>query len=85
MALSLGFGVSCVMEALLLCRPLAFYWNPLLEHTCGSTKAAYLAAHIINLITDISVAVLPAPVLWNLKMKASRKLGLSVLFGIGTM
>ena len=77
--------MSVVLEGLLICRPLAYYWDPLLEHTCGNTEAAYLAAHVINLVTDISVIVLPMPVLWNLNMRASKKLGISIMFGGGAV
>ena len=43
----------------------------------------YLSA-IISLLLDVTVVVLPMPLLWGLQMTVSKKVMLSGMFGLGT-
>jgi len=79
----LVFCACIVLQLLLICRPIAKNWNPLLPGHCGDPGKAYLTSHIIILLVDISIALLPTPVLWRLKMPLSKKITVSFLFGIG--
>jgi hypothetical protein len=49
---------ACViLQTALICRPIAMFWNPMLQGVCGDRGAAYLATHIIILIPmEIAVA-----------------------------
>ncbi|KAL8903531.1 MAG: hypothetical protein Q9207_003865 [Kuettlingeria erythrocarpa] len=85
MVFSSAFCLSIILETLLICTPPSVYWKPYIRHTCGNSHAAYLATHIINLLTDLVVIILPMPLLWGLQMKASKKIAVSVMFGLGGM
>ncbi len=62
MAVYVCWFVSVFLEEVLLCRPLAFNWDPNIEGgRCANRPAAYLAAGIINLLTDVMVLCLPVP------------------------
>ena len=47
---------------MLLRHPLAYSWDETIDGSCADLSAAYLAAGILNLLTDISVLVLPIPI-----------------------
>lgn len=75
---------ACViLQTFLICRPIALFWNPTLQGECGDRDAAYLATHIIILMVDVAIAVLPTPVLWRLQLRTSKKIAISLLFGLG--
>ncbi|TRX90948.1 hypothetical protein FHL15_008153 [Xylaria flabelliformis] len=80
-------GIYCLLVifiAFLLCRPLAFAWDTTIPGGhCGNRKSAFLASGIVNLILDISVIVLPLPMLWGLHMPIHRKISLTLLFSVG--
>lgn len=83
-AVSVCWFVSVFLEEMLLCRPLAFNWDPSIKGgRCANRPAAYLAAGIINLLTDIMVLCLPVPMVWKLQLPTRKKLGLSIVFGVG--
>jgi len=84
MAVAVCWFVSVFLEQMLLCRPLAFNWNPSIEGgRCANRPAAYLAAGIINLLTDLMVLCLPVPMVWKLQLSKRKKLALSSVFGVG--
>ena len=51
---------------------------------CGVQKSLDLFIGIFNLFLDVTVVVLPMPVLWGLKMAVGKKVMLSGMFGMGT-
>ena len=52
--------------------------------SCGDQKSLDLSIGIVNLLLDVTVVVLPMPVLWGLKMAVAKKAMLSGMFGMGT-
>lgn len=79
------FGFSVFLQELLLCRPFAKTWNPLLPGVCGSSSATILAEAIINMLLDIAILSLPMPLLWRLQMTRRRKIISTIIFGLGFM
>jgi hypothetical protein len=72
-----------VIQILVLCRPLALFWDKSIDGTCGSLNLTYLIPGIIITVEDLVVFSLPMPMLWRLKMATKKKLGTMVVFGIG--
>ena len=85
MALVLSFDIGLILQAFLICRPFAKYWDSLLPGTCGSPKASFLADGIINLVIDLPIIILPMPMVWQLQMSQQRKLALTVVFALGIL
>ncbi|KAF1992815.1 hypothetical protein P154DRAFT_478525 [Amniculicola lignicola CBS 123094] len=76
--------LSTYVVALSICRPLAFNWDPLhVRGHCGNQKAFYLSNGFINLFLDVSVILMPMPLLWNLKLPMMKKISLTFVFGMG--
>lgn len=81
-----AFGAATVLSACLICQPLSFQWNPSIPGGyCGNQKSLDLFIGVFNLLTDVTVVVLPMPVLWGLQMAVRKKLVLSSMFGLGIM
>lgn len=51
---------------------------------CGDQKSLDLFIGIFNLLLDVTVVVMPMPVLWGLKLAVGKKVMLSGMFGVGT-
>jgi len=84
MAVVVVWWMSVILEEFLLCRPFAFNWDPTIQGgVCGNREAAYLAAGIINLCTDVIILCLPMPMVWRLKLPRRNKIALSIVFGVG--
>ena len=84
-AVVVSFGFGVFLQELLLCRPLAKTWNPLLPGVCGSSSATILAEAVINMVLDITILSLPMPLVWRLQMTRRRKIILTIVFGLGFM
>lgn len=85
MPLVLGWWLSVFLEELLLCRPLAYNWNKSINGSCGNLPAAYLAAGILNLLSDVSVLVLPIPIVLNLHLPLRSRIALMATFCVGLL
>jgi hypothetical protein len=66
------------------CIPFAAYWNPLLPGSrCVSPWPSFLSTAILSLVFDVIILILPMPKLWNLNMSTKKKIGMTIVFGIG--
>ena len=84
--INVAFGASTILGACLICRPISFNWDRSIPGGhCGVQKSLDLFIGIFNLLLDVTVVVLPMPVLWRLQMAVGRKAVLSVMFGLGIM
>jgi len=76
--------IGAFLNIILLCRPLAYLWDKTIPGgVCADLEASYFSAHIIILVLDFGLAVLPIPVLWKLRMSTRKKIGVSLMFSIG--
>ena len=84
--LNAAFFVSTVLAACLICRPLVFSWDHSIPGgKCGDQKKLDLYIGMSNLLMDVTVVLLPMPVLWRLQMAWSKKAVLSGMFSLGIM
>ena len=81
-----AFFVTNVLASCLICRPISFNWDHTIPGgTCGNQKALDLYIGIVNLLLDVTVVILPMPVLWGLQMAMNKKVVLSFMFGLGVV
>ena len=81
-----AFGAATILGACLICLPIAYNWDhSIAGGHCGNQKSLDLFIGIFNLLMDVTVVVLPMPVLWGLQMAVGRKIVLSMMFGLGVM
>lgn len=80
------WAISVILEALLLCRPFAFNWDPTIPGgVCGDRNRVYVSAGVLNVVTDFMVIALPVPHILGLKLVLRRKLGLLFMFTMGIL
>lgn len=79
---------ACIIMMFLVafsCKPIAKFYNPLLEGTCIDSIPTIYVAPIVNLAFDIVALILPQKVIWGLQLSWQKRVGLSVLFALGVL
>ncbi|MCJ1419733.1 hypothetical protein MMC32_006089 [Xylographa parallela] len=84
MAVSTAYFIGILLETFLLCMPFVYNWNKMVEGTCGNQMLALLMIGSANLIIDAIIVVLPLPLLWRLQLPIWKKIGLVLMFSLGT-
>jgi hypothetical protein len=77
------FGLSTVLVDIFNCTPIRASWDKTIPARCINPPSLYRATAIINLVTDILILCLPAPMVWRLKMSARNRLALYGIFLLG--
>ena len=81
--LVVAFGVGIVISDVLTCRPLAKYWDPSQSGVCGNPGVSLVALSSCNIIADLTIVLLPLPMVWGLQITTQRKIELSIIFALG--
>lgn len=66
--------------AIFSCIPIDLFWDKEKSGTCIKQADHFLAVAIPNVVTDVVIIFIPIPILWNLKMSISNKIGLIGIF-----
>ncbi|KAM7183449.1 hypothetical protein V8F20_012617 [Naviculisporaceae sp. PSN 640] len=87
LAICYAWAVAEVLVVFLFCRPIEANWDPAAAATgsCGNLEAAYISVHAANFAVDLSIALLPTFVLWELKMRTAKKVGIMLMFALGIL
>lgn len=78
------FFIVTFLSYVLSFIPVGCQWSYITE--CSSTldvNSIDLSAAVLNLLLDVTMVVLPMPVLWGLQMAVGKKATLSGMFGLG--
>jgi hypothetical protein len=67
------------------CQPHEAIYRKTLANKCLDIVTIEIPCVTINLVIDMAILLIPQPVIWKLKMPRSRKIGVSVVFIVGTM
>lgn len=84
LGLNVASMISVLVAALAICHPLSQLYQPVPGGYCGNQNAFELFTAVWSLLADAAIVVLPMPILWSLQMNLNKKIGLSVVFGMGT-
>ncbi|GFF39819.1 hypothetical protein IFM46972_06006 [Aspergillus udagawae] len=77
LALMLSFAFACV--------PREKLWNPKLPGQCVSSTAILIASSTLNVLSDLTMLLLPLVVVMRLQLPPRSKLILNVVFGTGIL
>ncbi|KAL8820699.1 MAG: hypothetical protein Q9223_001122, partial [Gallowayella weberi] len=78
--------MTIVLGSCLICTPILSSFdksNP--NGHCGDLQAFERYTAVMSLVLDAIIVVLPMPMLWSLQMKTQKKIGISVVFGLGAI
>ncbi|RYP10038.1 hypothetical protein DL765_008237 [Monosporascus sp. GIB2] len=68
----------------LACIPRQMIWDKtMVGGHCINENNLYLAGTIVNLVSDVTILILPQKIIWGLNLSLKRKIGLSFVFAIG--
>lgn len=79
------WGLCCIILLNKQCDPHKAIWEFYLPSKCYSLPKVMLASASVQVITDITMVLLPQKVIWSLHMNWQKKLGVSIIFGVGVM
>lgn len=83
MGVVVAFWTGLILTGFLICRPLAFNWDKMLDGHCGSTVGEEIGFAAVNMVIDAVIVFLPTSVVWRLQMPVRKKIGISCMFGLG--
>ena len=85
MFITFGYIFGNFWTQIFICQPIAKYWRPETPGYCRSLTAIIYAYTSLNFITDLLIFVLPLPMVWRMKLSLKEKLGVSMIFMLGSL
>ncbi|KAL3496536.1 hypothetical protein BJX62DRAFT_193462 [Aspergillus germanicus] len=79
------WGLLCILLLNMQCRPHAAIWKFYLPSKCYSLPDVMLTSASVQVASDIIMFFLPQRIIWRLQMNWQKKLGVSVIFGVGIL
>jgi hypothetical protein len=80
--------VFALVDTLIICRPISYYWNRWdMEHVghCWDIQAVAYANAGISIVLDILTLILPITQVWNLHLGLRKRIGVILMFSVGTL
>ncbi|KAI6369137.1 hypothetical protein MCOR25_004492 [Pyricularia grisea] len=75
---------AAVVTTLLMCKPFEMNWNRSIpDGHCGDDPLFYTILGVINIIVEVTILMLPMPVIYKLNMPLHRRLGVVGMFSLG--
>uniref|UniRef100_L2FWA6 60s ribosomal protein l36 n=1 Tax=Colletotrichum fructicola (strain Nara gc5) TaxID=1213859 RepID=L2FWA6_COLFN len=69
----------------LYCTPHNAIWEFYLPSKCFALPKVMLTSASVQVATDIVMVLLPQRIIWGLQMNLQRKIGISIIFGVGIL
>ncbi|KAF7588253.1 hypothetical protein BBP40_005975 [Aspergillus hancockii] len=79
------WGVLCIILLNAQCRPHRAIWEFYLPSKCYSLPKVMLTSASVQVISDVTMFFLPQKIIWGLHMNWQKKLGVSIIFGVGIL
>ncbi|RAK95362.1 uncharacterized protein BO80DRAFT_419179 [Aspergillus ibericus CBS 121593] len=79
------WGVLCILLLNMQCRPHEAIWKFYLPSKCYSLPDVMLTSASVQVVSDITMFFLPQRTIWRLQMNWQRKIGISIIFGVGIL
>jgi hypothetical protein len=82
----LGYSISTIFALIFPCRPVNKSWDVTVTGgSCINRGAVYIVQAVTNIVTDLILLILPIPIVWRLQMPVVQKLGLLLIFVVGSL
>jgi len=81
--LNLSFFTALMFVEIFECVPREKIWDPTVPGHCVNIQLSFIVTAAINIVSDVSILVLPMLWVWKLQMETKQKLKLFVVFGTG--
>ncbi|KAI0424306.1 hypothetical protein F5Y09DRAFT_353572 [Xylaria sp. FL1042] len=68
------------------CKPFAKLWDPTLPGTCSANREIIdISTAVTNLASDLIILLLPQQIIWKLKLKTQKNIGIAFVFCVGML
>lgn len=84
MTIVISYSVGIIFALIFPCNPIPANWDLSVTGKCIDKAGIYLATAAINVITDLLILTLPIPMILRLNMPRSKKIGLVIVFIVGS-
>lgn len=85
-SVQIGAAIATIIALNLQCIPHAAIWDlTITDAQCFELYPLQVSSASIQLVSDIAIFLLPQRVIWTLKMTWQKRLGVSVVFGLGLL
>lgn len=77
--------IALMFSFLFACVPRSRIWDKTVPGHCISTPTSLIATSVLNILSDVSMLILPLAVIMQLQLPTRSKIILSAIFGTGIM
>ncbi|KAA8577286.1 hypothetical protein EYC84_007258 [Monilinia fructicola] len=82
----LGYSFAIIFALIFPCQPVAMNWDVTITGgKCVNRAATYTATAAMNIATDLALLALPIPMIVDLRMPRVQKVGLIIIFFVGSL
>lgn len=86
MLIIVGYTLGITLSNIFACRPIQAAWDrSIVDKQCINTNALYIATAILNTITDVTMLIIPIPVIMPLQMSRRQKMEVVGIFVLGSL
>ncbi|KAF3762737.1 hypothetical protein M406DRAFT_18111, partial [Cryphonectria parasitica EP155] len=82
--LVVSYFIVCVVLSIAGCQPVSYFWNKAQAGRCFNEVNFFRANGITNMLLDITVLILPLPMVWRLDLELRQKLAVTGMFLLGS-
>lgn len=82
-AFVVAWATGMVFTEMLICVPARGYWDKSVPAKCLPDQTVHLVSSVGNIVTEITLLVLPLPVVWRLRLATRQKVVLTGIFCLG--
>ena len=80
-----AYSLALIFALVFACRPIAAAWDVTIANAqCINRPAIYVVLAVLNIATDVILLILPIPMVWKLQMPVVQKIGVIIVFLIGS-
>jgi hypothetical protein len=83
LAFLVGWYLWAILSAILTCNPVSKFWDPTLPGHCFDFTALWFSNASVNILTDLTLVILPIPLVASLHLPRRQKVAIWALFATG--
>jgi hypothetical protein len=80
-----AFWICYIFAICFTCIPIQALWDYTIPRKCVNITAFFYVAAGINILTDLSLCILPLPTLWSLRLPFPQRVTVCLLFSMGLL
>lgn len=85
MGVAMCWMLFAMLGAFFQCRPFSYIWNNRQKGNCDTQIRFWVAIGISHIVIDILILLLPVRMVWKLQVSLTTKIGVYILFGLGSL